>query len=128
MADLTYDAVRRATGEALVNLYASIKELRGNLQNLRVDSRSDELRFRVTNIERQLNDLTPVLQRMESTMQQLNKHGHAQVEWQSQFNVQQLEQRIMNIEQFSGNVSRYLYELQQHLARLAESQGQRIQS
>lgn len=128
MADLTYDGVRRATGEALVSLYSSMKELRGNLQSMRFDFRSDELRTRVTNIERQLNELAPLLQRMEITMQKLNQHGYAQAQWREQFNVQQLEQRIMNIEQFSGNLSRYLYELQQHLARLAEAQGQRIQS
>ena len=126
MADLTYDGVRRATGEALGSLYSSIKELRGNLQNLRSDTRSDELQSRVYNIERSLNDLMPVLQRMENTMQQLNQHGHAQAQWRTQFNVQQFEQRIMNIEQFSGNVSRYLNELQQHLARITEAGAQRL--
>lgn len=128
MADLTYDGVRRATGEALGSLYSSVKELRGNLQSLHFDSRSKELQSRVNNIERTLNDLMPMLQRMESTMQQLNQHGHAQAAWRTQFNMQQFEQRMSNIEQFSGNVSRYLNDLQQHIARLAESQGQRIQS
>lgn len=59
-------------------------------------------------------------------MQELNHHGHAQAAWRTQFNVQQFEQRIMNIEQFSGNVSRYLNELQQHLARLTETGAQRL--
>lgn len=127
MADFSYDTVRRAAQEAVSNLQTSLNEVRDNMHNWRHDSRTNDVQTRVQNIERVLNELGPVVQKMETLMQQVYQHSYTQEQWRNQFDTQRFHQRVINIENYAMDVNRYLQELHKQIGRLIDTNDQRVQ-
>lgn len=122
MADFSYDTVRRAAQEAVGNLQTSLNEVRDNVKNWRHDSRTSETQVRVQNIERVLAEMTPIIQRMETLMNQVHQQSYFQEQWRNQFDTQRFHQRMLNIEKYSMDVNRYLQEVHRQMGRLADSE------
>lgn len=127
MADFSYDTMRRAAQEAVSNLQSSLNEVRDSVHNWRHDSRTSETQIRIQNIERVLGELGPVVQRMDTVIQQMYQLNYTQEQWRNQFDAQRFHQRVINIEKYSMDVSRYLQELHKQMGRLLDSNDQRVQ-
>lgn len=127
MAEFSYDTMRRAAQEAVGNLQSSLNEVRDSVHNWRHDSRTSETQVRIQNIERVLGELGPVVQRMDNVIQQMYQLNYTQEQWRNQFDAQRFHQRVINIEKYSMDVSRYLLELHKQMGRLLESNDQRVQ-
>ncbi|HSE29237.1 MAG TPA: hypothetical protein VLA77_01470 [Candidatus Saccharimonadales bacterium] len=127
MADFSYDTVRRAAQEAVSNLQSSLNEVRDNVHNWRNDSRTSDVQIRIQNVERSLNELSPIVQRMETLMQQMYQQNYTQEQWRNQFDAQRFHQRVVNIEKYAMDVNRYLQEIHKQMGRLLDSSDQRVQ-
>ena len=109
MAELSYDDVRRAVQGVANNLQQVVGDIRSSLQVARSDiSRlnPNDMQYRLSSIERILNDLNQFMQRFEANFQ----YGQplSQSLQQNQQQLYRLEQRIANIEQLSAVMSRYV--------------------